>query len=66
MERLAQWAGGQQPAIARAAFVKHNDLDIAFQRQVLQAVITHQDVDVGVLRQQGTPAGRPIGANRHR
>jgi hypothetical protein len=42
--RLAQRAGGQQPAVADAAVVEHADLDVARQRVVLQAVVADDDL----------------------
>ena len=45
---LAQRAGGEQPAVAGTALVEDDDLDIALERQVLQAVVAEHDVDFGM------------------
>ena len=51
--RLTQWPGGQQKTIAHPPVVEHTDVDVALQRQVLQAVVTHQHAGAWVTRQQG-------------
>ena len=57
-QRLAQRPGRQQPAVADAALVEHQHLDVALERQVLQAVVADDDVDVGMRLQQGVAGGR--------
>ena len=50
--RLAQRPRRQQQAVADAALVEDDDLHVAVQAQVLQAVVGHQHVDVGMGRAQ--------------
>jgi hypothetical protein len=50
--RLAQRPGGQQPSVAEAARIHDRDLDVAAQRVVLQAVVEHHHVDIGMLLAQ--------------
>ena len=52
--------GGQQPAVAHAAFVEHDHCDVARQAKVLQAVVAHEHVDVGMGRQQGAGRSHPV------
>jgi hypothetical protein len=53
---LAQRAGGQQPAVAGAAVVEHADLDVARQRQVLQAVVADEHIHGRGAAQQARAA----------
>lgn len=73
---FAQRSGGQQPAIACATFIHDADFQIPLQCQVLQAVIAHEQLDLGVavsklsggLQPRGTdPDGDPrAAANQQR
>ena len=54
--RLTQGPRGQEKAVANALVVEDADLQVALQRQVLQAIIADDHIGVRVGRQQG--AGR--------
>ena len=49
---FTQGAGGQQPTVARAPVVHEADFQIALQGQVLQAIVTDDDLDIGVSLQE--------------
>ncbi|MNT32004.1 hypothetical protein D3C72_1678640 [compost metagenome] len=63
--RFAQGAGGQEAAVADAALVLHHDLNIPGQRQVLQSVVRHDHVDLGVGLQQGLHGEGTLGVDGH-
>ena len=63
---FAQGACRQQPAIANAAFVHHADFTVARQGQMLQTVITNQQLGAGILTQQAMGSMQTIGANNQR
>ena len=65
-QRLAQRAGRQQQPVADAALVEDDDLQVARQAVVLQAVVGDQDVDLGVRRAQGARSGHAVAADHHR
>ena len=63
---LAQRAGRQQPAIAAAPVVKHTNLHITEQAVVLQTVVAHQYLGLGVALQQRAGRLKAAGANEDR
>ncbi len=50
---LAQRPRRQQEAVADAAVVEHADLDVTVQGQVLQTIVADQQIQFGMLPQQG-------------
>ena len=62
---LAQRAGGQQPAVANAAFIHDTNFARAWQSQVLQAIITYQQLRIRVLMQQLPGSLQALGAHHH-
>ena len=54
-DRLAQWPGGKQPAVAETALaIDHCNLDVARQTIVLQPVVTDQHVAAGMGRESAS------------
>ena len=65
---LAQRPRGQRQPVAEAPLaVDHRDLDVARERVVLQAVVAHEHVDLGMRFEQRARRGGPVGrdVDRH-
>ena len=65
-QRLAQRPRRQQPAVADAAVVEDQQLGAAGQAVVLQAVVGHQHIDLGMCRAQRQRRRAAIAAHPHR
>src|SRR5688572_1147827 len=64
--RLTQRPRGQEKAVAEAACIDYGDLEVAAHRVMLQPVVEHEDVDLGVLRAQRSRHARAIRADPNR
>ncbi len=65
-DRLTQRTRRQRPAIHHAASVADNDLDIARQAVVLQAVVRKNHVAIGMRRQQRPRRRDAVAADKNR
>src|SRR5574343_1849561 len=57
---LAQRAGWQQRAVTNTPLVKDHYFEISCQCQMLQAIISNQDIDARIGSQQSKPGGCPL------
>lgn len=62
---FAQRSGRQQAAIARAAVVEHQHLELTRQGMVLQAVVGDQQVDLRMGLAQGPGGGQAVAPDRN-
>src|ERR1019366_10168525 len=58
--RFSQRTGGQDPAVARTALVEDENLDVAAEAEVLQAVVADDHIDLRVGLQQGVAGGDAV------
>ena len=64
--RLAQRPGGQQPAVAHAAIIKHGNFNVACQGVVLQTVVAEHHIGGRIGRQQSAQSVGTAGGDKHR
>ncbi len=66
LDRLPQRPSRQWPAIHQAATIHHDDFNITHQSQMLQPIVTKNDVALRIIMQQRSSSGSPVRPDEYR